>query len=57
MLYSNLDYLDKYEKPIPKTWNELIDTAKFIISEEQKDGNELIGYSADISGIFFFFFY
>ncbi|KAG4105582.1 periplasmic binding protein-like II [Neocallimastix lanati (nom. inval.)] len=49
MLYSNLDYLDKYEKPIPKTWNELIDTAKFIISEEQKDGNELIGYSADIS--------
>jgi len=57
MLYSNLDYLDKYEKPIPKTWNELIDTAKFIISEEQKDGNELIGYSADISGIFFFFFF
>jgi len=50
MLYSNQNYMDKYNKLIPKTWNELIETAKYIISEEEKDNNDIIGYTADISG-------
>jgi len=50
MLYSNQNLLDKYNKPIPKTWNELINTAKFILTEESKSGNEIIGYAADMTG-------
>ncbi|ORY85900.1 periplasmic binding protein-like II [Neocallimastix californiae] len=49
MLYSNQNLLDKYNKPIPKTWNELINTAKFILTEESKSGNEIIGYAADMT--------
>jgi len=34
MLYSNEDLLIKYNKPIPKTWDELIKTCKYIIDKE-----------------------
>ncbi|KAL6604243.1 hypothetical protein U3516DRAFT_600900 [Neocallimastix sp. 'constans'] len=37
--------LNKYKQRIPKTWDELIDTASYIINEEKKQGkNNLISY-------------
>ncbi|ORX83494.1 L domain-like protein [Anaeromyces robustus] len=46
VLYSNQKFLNKYNKSIPKTWDELIDTAKYILEEERKLGNtDLIGYN------------
>jgi len=50
MLFSNQDLLDKYEKSIPKTWDDLINIAKFIMTEELNSGNEVFGYSADMTG-------
>jgi len=44
VLYSNNKLLKKYNKPIPKTWNELIDTCKYILDKE-KDDSELICYN------------
>eukprot|EP00833_Pecoramyces_ruminatium_P011589 jgi/Orpsp1_1/1185621/evm.model.c7180000094654.1 len=45
-LYSNTKYLNKYKKNIPKTWNELIETASYILNEERKLNNtDLIGYN------------
>jgi len=44
VLYSKRELLDKYNKPIPKTWDELIDTCKFIMDKE-KDDHELICYN------------
>ncbi|KAL6613112.1 periplasmic binding protein-like II [Neocallimastix californiae] len=49
MLFSNQDLLDKYEKSIPKTWDDLINIAKFIMTEELNSGNEVFGYSADMT--------
>jgi len=41
-----MDLLNKYEKDIPKTWDELIKTGKFILENERKNGNEdLLGYN------------
>jgi len=46
VLYSNTGLLNKYEKEIPKTWDELIETGKFILENERKNGNiDLIGYN------------
>ncbi|ORX81965.1 hypothetical protein BCR32DRAFT_267938, partial [Anaeromyces robustus] len=36
VLYSNMELLNKYNKRIPKTWDELIDTSKYIREEEKK---------------------
>jgi len=46
-LYSNIGLLQKYNKTVPKTWDEMIDTAKYIIEKEKKFNNktELIGYN------------
>ncbi|KAG4087968.1 periplasmic binding protein-like II [Neocallimastix lanati (nom. inval.)] len=45
-LIYNKDLLNKYKKSVPKTWEELIETAKYIINEEKKIGNdEIIGYN------------
>ncbi|ORX81116.1 periplasmic binding protein-like II [Anaeromyces robustus] len=38
-LYSNMKLLDKYNKTIPKTWNELFETSKYILNEEEKLNN------------------
>ncbi|ORX42465.1 periplasmic binding protein-like II [Piromyces finnis] len=38
--------LQKYNKPVPKTWNELIETAKVIITGEKEIGNNIIGYTS-----------
>jgi len=46
VLYSNISLLQKYNKSIPKTWDEMIETAKFILEEERKQNNtQLIGYN------------
>jgi len=46
VLYSNKHLLEKYGKDVPKTWNELIETAKFIIEKEKLEGNDdIIGYN------------
>jgi len=46
VLYSNTKLMKKYHKPIPKTWNDLIDTTKHIMNEEKKkDSNtDLVSY-------------
>jgi len=44
ILYSNTELLNKYNKSIPKTWDELIDTCKYIM-EKEKDNPELICYN------------
>jgi len=43
VLYSNNVLLNKYKKPAPKTWNELIDTCKYIMDKENDP--ELICYN------------
>ena len=49
-LYSNKILLQKYGKEVPKTWEQLLDTAKYILEEERaKNNTELIGYN----GLFF----
>ncbi|ORX80974.1 periplasmic binding protein-like II [Anaeromyces robustus] len=46
VLYSNKELLDRYNKTIPKTWNELLQTSKYILEEEKKLNNtNLIGYN------------
>jgi len=45
LLFSNTQYLEKYEKEIPKTWDDLISTAKYIIERERENDNDLIGYN------------
>ncbi|ORX80267.1 periplasmic binding protein-like II [Anaeromyces robustus] len=44
-LYSNYYYLNKYNKTIPQTWDELFETAKYIIEKEKEEGNKIIGYN------------
>jgi len=34
-LYYRKDLLDKYKRPVPKTWDEMIDTAKLIMDGEK----------------------
>jgi len=48
ILYSNKNLLTRYDKAIPKTWNELIDTCKYIM-EKEKD-HELICYNGLFEG-------
>ncbi|ORX83231.1 periplasmic binding protein-like II [Anaeromyces robustus] len=43
MLYSNKILLEKYNKTIPTTWDELIETSKYIL--EQENNSDLIGYN------------
>lgn len=35
MLYYRKDLLEKYKKPVPQTWDELIETAKYIMNREE----------------------
>ncbi|ORX42272.1 periplasmic binding protein-like II [Anaeromyces robustus] len=43
VLYSNKILLEKYNKTIPTTWDELIETSKYIL--EQENNPDLIGYN------------
>jgi len=46
VFYSNEPLLKQYNKPIPKTWNEMLETGKFILNEERKKNNtELTGFN------------
>jgi len=47
VLYSNNYYLEKYNKKIPSTWDDLLQTGQDIIEQEQKNNNEinLYGYN------------
>jgi len=51
VLYSNKQLLAKYNKSVPKTWDELIDTAKYIKNMESQlyGNNDLIGYNGLIN--------
>jgi len=49
VLYANKALLKRYNKEVPKTWDELIETTKFILDKE-KDTN-LIGYKGYFPGI------
>ncbi|ORX84846.1 periplasmic binding protein-like II [Anaeromyces robustus] len=45
-IYANKVLLDKYNKSIPQTWNELIETSKEIIEKEKALNNtDLVGYN------------
>ncbi|OUM63392.1 hypothetical protein PIROE2DRAFT_10116 [Piromyces sp. E2] len=39
VLYTNDKYIDKYNRTIPTTWEELLETSKYILKEEEKHGN------------------
>ncbi|ORX42201.1 periplasmic binding protein-like II [Piromyces finnis] len=47
VLYSNRNILNKYNKNIPKTWDELLDTSKYILEMERTNYNntELRAYN------------
>jgi len=52
-LFSNMDLLTKYNKEIPKTWDDLMSTSKLIYDEEKKVNNTIIRYNGlfnDYSG-------
>jgi multiple sugar transport system substrate-binding protein len=42
-LYYRKDLLEKYKRPVPKTWDELMETAKLIMDGEKNP--QLIGFS------------
>ncbi|ORX65346.1 periplasmic binding protein-like II, partial [Anaeromyces robustus] len=45
VLFSNRELIDKYNQTLPKTWNELIDSAEYIVEKEKEIGNnDIIGY-------------
>lgn len=43
MLYYRKDLLEKYEKEVPRTWDELIETSLFIMAKEE---GEMYGFGA-----------
>jgi len=43
VIYANMKLLQKYNKDIPKTWEELIETGKYI--KEHENDNSLIIYN------------
>eukprot|EP00833_Pecoramyces_ruminatium_P011474 jgi/Orpsp1_1/1185506/evm.model.c7180000094118.1 len=47
ILFTNNKYMEKYNIKIPKTWDELIETSKYILNEERIKYNntEIIGYN------------
>ncbi|ORX81333.1 periplasmic binding protein-like II, partial [Anaeromyces robustus] len=50
VLYYNDRLLNKYNRTVPKTWNDLIETGKYILNEEKKQNNtDLLGYSGGFS--------
>ncbi len=50
-LFSNIELLNKYNKTIPETWDELIETTEYILDrEKQLNNTDLIGYNGLING-------
>jgi len=49
--------LKKYDKKIPKTWDELIKTAKYILEKEkERDNTQIIGYNGLFSGNYIYIY-
>lgn len=44
VLYYRKDLLEKYKKPVPQTWEQLEETAKFIVEQEKKTNAKIVGY-------------
>jgi len=42
----NVELLKKYNKKVPTTWKELVETAKFIVDGEKALGNNIMGYTS-----------
>ncbi|KAG4091219.1 hypothetical protein H8356DRAFT_1329226 [Neocallimastix lanati (nom. inval.)] len=52
VLYYNHELLNKYNKTIPKTWDKLLNTSKYILKEEHKANNtNVVGYNGLFSFI------
>jgi len=50
-LYANKQLLTTYNRRIPKTWDELIETSKYILHEERKKNNtDLVAYNGLMNG-------
>jgi len=45
VLCSNMKLLNKYSKRIPKTWDELLYTSKYILDKEKENNDKLKGYN------------
>ncbi|ORX65318.1 periplasmic binding protein-like II [Anaeromyces robustus] len=46
VFYSNQKLLNKYNKPVPKTWDEVIETGQYILEKEKQQNNtDLIIYN------------
>jgi len=50
VLYSNRDLLNKYGKETPKTWDEFVNTGKYIYNEELNQDNEICVYNGIVNG-------
>jgi len=47
-----MELLSKYGKDVPTTWDELLETGKYILEQERAKGNnDLIGYNGFIPGM------
>jgi len=58
VLFSNTMLLNKYNRKVPETWDQLLETAKYIKEEEKKLNNtEIIGYNGLFSGLKFKYIY
>jgi len=55
-LFSNQELLKKYGKSVPKTWEELMKTSKYIVDEEKKENNEYLRYNGLFNGKIYFNF-
>ncbi|MFP4198541.1 MAG: ABC transporter substrate-binding protein [Halanaerobium sp.] len=40
LLYYRTDLLEKYDREVPETWDELEETARYIMEKEREDGKE-----------------
>ena len=45
VFYYRKDLLDKYQLPVPGTWQQMVDNAEWIVHEESKTNGELYGFS------------
>jgi len=48
-LYANLSLLEKYNKSLPETWDELVETTNYIYEKESPTNPELRKYLGDFS--------
>lgn len=44
IMYYRKDLLEKYNRPVPNSWQELYETAKFVQEQERKTNNRFCGY-------------